>query len=265
MKKVPLYKLLLIIGTAYADDNKTADPGSDISSNSPVFEESDSKETSTREVVDRDDRKTYRFNGLDLLKRGNSNDSPKLSSLDRLSQIMENQLAVGQFISADLVSENVGGKALRGADASPKVLAGKDDQSVDLSFQIELRYDKECFYVLVVPNLVSVLEEAAVRKLADSVSVTVIDKRSDHKQRMPVTHSRSFPANRDLFLTRTFGNLKLGDWKFQVPLQQDSIYVACNLGRDTRGNHQRFSIYELDRKTYDPLFITLFLHGWTRA
>ena len=147
MKKVPLYTLLLIIGTAYADDNKTAEPGSDLSSNSPVFEESDSKEISTREVVDRDDRKTYRFNGLDLLRREDSNDSPKLSSLDRLSQIMENQLAVGQFISADLVSENVGGKALRGADASPKVLAGNDDQSVDLSFQIELSYDKESFTI----------------------------------------------------------------------------------------------------------------------
>ena len=47
---------------------------------------------------------------------------------------------------------------------------------MDLSFQIELSYDKESFYDLVVPNLVSVLEDAAVRKLADSVSVTVIDK-----------------------------------------------------------------------------------------
>ena len=101
MKKF-LYTLLLIIGTAYADENAVV-----------IFHP-------TLLYLKRETAKKYqpgrlltgmiaKHTGLmDLLRRGDSNDYPKLSSLDRLSQIMENQLAVGQFISADLVSENVG-------------------------------------------------------------------------------------------------------------------------------------------------------------
>ena len=254
MKKVPLCILMLIIGKANAEDNTSAGPVNDIASNSQAIESSEDKQSSTQEMVDDDPRKLYRFNGLDLLNEGNSIGSQKLSTLDRLSKIMESQLTVRQLISADLVSESRDGKPLRGVDAVPKVLADNDSKHVDLSFQIELRYDKQSYYQSVVPNLVSALEEAAVKKLADSVSVEIINKRSSHKQMMPVTKAGSFPIYKDLFLTTTAGYLQFGGWKCQISSNQDSIYVACNLGRDARGNHQRFSIYELDRKTYDPLF-----------
>ena len=254
MKKVPLYTLILIIGTANAEDNQTSDTENDISSISQAIDTSEDKQSLDREIVDGDQRKSYHFNGLDLLNQGNSIGSQKLSTLARLSKIMEGQLTVRQLISADLVSESRDGKPLRGVDAVPKVLADNDSKHVDLSFQIELRYDKQSYYQSVVPNLVSALEEAAVKKLADSVSVEIINKRSSHKQMMPVTKAGSFPIYKDLFLTTTSGYLQFGGWKSQISSNQDSIYVACNLGRDARGNYQRFSIYELDRKTYDPLF-----------
>ena len=254
MKKVPLSILTLIIGTAYAEDNQIPETENDISFISQAIETSEDKQSLDQEIVDGDQHKLYRFNGLDLLNQGNSIGSQKLSTLARLSKIMQGQLTVRQLISADLVSESRDGKPLRGVDAIPKVLADNDSNLVDLSFQIELRYDKQSYYQSVVPNLVSALEEAAVKKLADSVSVEIINKRSSHKQMMPVTKAGSFPIYKDLFLTTTSGYLQFGGWKCQISSNQDSIYVACNLGRDTRGNHQRFSIYELDRKTYDPLF-----------
>ena len=199
MKKVPLYTLILIIGTANAEDNQTSDTENDISSISQAIDTSEDKQSLDREIVDGDQRKSYHFNGLDLLNQGNSIGSQKLSTLARLSKIMEGQLTVRQLISADLVSESRDGKPLRGVDAVPKVLADNDGKYVDLSFQVELRYDRQCYYQSVVPNLVSALEEAAVKKLADSVSVEIINKRSSHKQMMPVRKRAPFPYTKTFF------------------------------------------------------------------
>jgi hypothetical protein len=188
--------------------------------------------------------------GARLLGNSTPGDSPAQDGFDALGEFLSRKLHPRELISARLVSMGEDGKIIRGPGALPVVKRSSAGNALEIAFRVELEYDRKAYYSKILPELLALLDSTALSKVEKATSVRVEKASREPARFMAVTRSASFPIPIRLNLTRQSDRLVFSDWHRKAKINQSSLYLACNLGRDARGKHQRFAVYEMDRASF---------------
>ena len=185
--------------------------------------------------------------GARLLGNSTPGDSPAQDGFDTLEKFLSSKMLPRELISPRLVSMGEDGKIIRGPDALPVVKRSSSGDTLEVAFRVELEYDRKAYYSKILPELLALLDSTALSKIEAGTSVRVEKSSREPAPFMAVTRSPSFPIPLRLNLTRQSNRLVFSNWHRKAKINQSSLFLACNLGRDARGKHQRFAVYEMDR------------------
>jgi hypothetical protein len=150
------------------------------------------------------------------------------------------------LLSASFVSRNKKGEVVRGKGASPSIMKLSDsEEELEVMFMFEIKYKLEWYYAKYLPALTKLFDQAAILKHEQSISINLLNKHSKEKRFIQPTQTSSFPVISNMYLHQHSQDLYFANWKKRIQSREESIFLACNLGRDHLGKNQRFSIYEL--------------------
>lgn len=184
-----------------------------------------------------------------------------------LSKFLNEEMLPERLVSAELISRGNDGKVVRGKNASPSQKPNYDNNTVELTFHIELTYDLEAFYQKAVPRLVTLLDKICLSVVENEAFVNLLAGSGNPSAMygQKVTAESNYPAFysldsmgfvfNDLYSKLSFGN----SWNKILPKDEnpdEKIYVAVNLAGDSTGMRQSFKIYQLETAAYQKIFDT---------
>ena len=178
-----------------------------------------------------------------------------------LSKFLTQELLPERLVNAQLISHGPDETVLRNELAKPIQKPDYDNDSVELSFQIELSYDLSAFFEQAIPRLNSILDKISTRVLDKSAPIKISKNFVPAGSSSIINGSPSIHVQRDPFLhfSRGYG-LKFCSWKSDDIAEFDTssnyIYLATLLASSLDKSTHRFRIYQLDRNAYKKIIET---------
>lgn len=191
--------------------------------------------------------------GALLLKNREAAPPKKIGSSKALSDFFSDKLDMRRLLSVRLVSSGKDAIITKGPDALPLVKPSGSKDLLQIAFRFEIEYDKSMYYSQIAPKLASLLEQNAVSKIVNSSSIGLQNPSRGDDISMAVTRTPSFQIPPRLNLSKQTDRLVFSGWQRNTKIDRSSIYIACNVGRDSRGRHQRFATYQMDKAGFDRI------------
>jgi hypothetical protein len=184
-----------------------------------------------------------------------------------LNKFLNEEMPAEKLVSAEVISRSKDGKVVRGKNATPSQKPNYDNNTVELTFHVELSYDLEAFYKKAVPRLISLLDKVCISVVESDVFVNLLagSNNSSSAYGAKVTAESLYPAFyvldsmgftfSDLYSKIYFGN----SWNKILTKDEkadEKAFVAVNLAADSTGMRQKFKIYQLEAAAYQKILDT---------
>ena len=178
-----------------------------------------------------------------------------------LDKFLTQELLPERLVNAQLISQGPDNTVLRNELAKPTQKTDYDNDSVELSFQIELSYDLSAFFEQAIPRLNSILDKISTRVVDKSAPIKLSKNSGSAGLASIINGSPSINVQRDPFLYFSKGyGLKFCSWKSDDISEFDTssnyIYLATIQASSLDKATHRFRIYQLDGDAYKKIIET---------
>jgi hypothetical protein len=254
--------LLLIVGICGCSDPENQSSGSNGDSTDGSQGATSAQVGSTNQT--QGDGKQW--NGKDLLAKATSKGSESGSGIKMLKALLDEEMMPDRIMNGKLVSKTPDGKIIYGGKARPTVELLQNEGTVDLTFKVELSFDKEAYYKQIVPRLTRLLGQLASR----TVDENFVRPMRIAEYEIPLTGKPCLVGRDDPLMHSYWDKIAFGDKDFHfrdlkktdpwLTKSKKEFLVACEAGSNPDRTRCRYAVYALDKKTY----LKTFLHAKSR-